>query len=35
VDTPGRSDLEFESWINGIGHFLSSRKKARLAYVPD
>jgi len=35
VDTTGRSDLEFESWVNGIGHFLSSGKKARLAYVPD
>jgi peptidoglycan/xylan/chitin deacetylase (PgdA/CDA1 family) len=35
VDTSGRSDLEFESWLNGIGHFLSSRKKARLAYAPD
>jgi len=35
VDTSGRSDLEFESWVNGIAHFLSSRKRARLAYVPD
>ncbi len=35
VDTSGRSDLEFESWVSGIGHFLSYRKRARLAYVPD
>lgn len=35
VDTSGRSDLEFESWVNGIGHFLSAGKRARLAYVPD
>jgi peptidoglycan/xylan/chitin deacetylase (PgdA/CDA1 family) len=35
VDTTGRTDLEFESWVGGIGHFLSRRKRARLAYVPD
>lgn len=35
VDTGGRTDLEFESWVNGIGYFLSRRKRARLAYVPD
>ncbi len=35
VDTSGRSDLEFESWVNGIAHFLSSGKKARLAYAGD
>jgi peptidoglycan/xylan/chitin deacetylase (PgdA/CDA1 family) len=35
VDSTGRSDLEVESWANGIGHFLSSGKRARLAYVPD
>jgi peptidoglycan/xylan/chitin deacetylase (PgdA/CDA1 family) len=35
VDTSGRSDLEFESWVNGIGHFISTRKKARLAYAGD
>jgi len=35
VDTTGRSDLEFESWVNGIAHFLSSGKRARLAYRPD
>ncbi len=35
VDTSGRTDLEFESWVNGIGHFLSRRRRARLAYVPD
>jgi peptidoglycan/xylan/chitin deacetylase (PgdA/CDA1 family) len=35
VDTTGRTDLEFESWLSGVGHFLSRRKRARLAYVPD
>jgi peptidoglycan/xylan/chitin deacetylase (PgdA/CDA1 family) len=35
VDTGGRTDLEFESWVNGIGHFLSRRRRARMAYVPD
>ena len=35
VDTSGRSDLEFESWVNGIGHFVSAHKKARLAYAVD
>jgi peptidoglycan/xylan/chitin deacetylase (PgdA/CDA1 family) len=35
VDTSGRSDLEFESWVNGIGHFISAKKKARLAYAGD
>jgi len=28
VDTSGRSDLEFESWLNGVGHFLPRRKRA-------
>ena len=31
VDTTGRTDLEFESWLSGIGHFLSQRKRGRLA----
>lgn len=31
VDTSGRSDLEFESWVNGIGHFLSRRRPAYAA----
>ncbi|MGD1077526.1 MAG: polysaccharide deacetylase family protein [Candidatus Sulfotelmatobacter sp.] len=35
VDTIGRSDLEFESWACGIGHFLSRRKRGQLAYVPN
>jgi hypothetical protein len=35
VDTSGRTDLEFESWVNGIGYFLSRRRRARHAYVPD
>ncbi len=35
VDTSGRTDLEFESWVNGIAHFLSSGRKAKLAYAPD
>lgn len=35
VDTTGRTDLEFESWVSGIGHFLSRRKRGRLAVVGD
>lgn len=35
VDTSERTDLEFESWLTGVGHFLSGRKRGRLAYVPD
>jgi peptidoglycan/xylan/chitin deacetylase (PgdA/CDA1 family) len=35
VDTGQRTELEFESWINGIGHFLSRRRRARLAYAGD
>jgi peptidoglycan/xylan/chitin deacetylase (PgdA/CDA1 family) len=32
VDSSQRTELEFEAWINGIGHFLSRRRRARLAY---
>ena len=35
VDTSARTDLEFESWANGIGHFLSRHRRARHAYVAD
>jgi peptidoglycan/xylan/chitin deacetylase (PgdA/CDA1 family) len=35
VDTTGRTDLNFESWLTGVGHFLSTRKRARLAFIPD
>jgi hypothetical protein len=35
VDTTGRTDLEFESWVGGIGHFLSTRKRARLVVALD
>ncbi|HEY1658746.1 MAG TPA: polysaccharide deacetylase family protein [Candidatus Sulfotelmatobacter sp.] len=35
VDTTGRTDLEFESWVGGIGYFLSRRKRGRLAVVAD
>jgi peptidoglycan/xylan/chitin deacetylase (PgdA/CDA1 family) len=35
VDTSGRTDLEFESWLGGVGHFLSRRKRGRLAYIPE
>jgi hypothetical protein len=35
VDTSARTDLEFESWVCGIGHFLSRRKRARLAHPGD
>lgn len=29
VDTSGRTDLEFESWLAGVGEFLPSRTRAR------
>jgi peptidoglycan/xylan/chitin deacetylase (PgdA/CDA1 family) len=35
IDTSARTDLEFESWLSGVGHFLSQRRRARLAYVGD
>jgi peptidoglycan/xylan/chitin deacetylase (PgdA/CDA1 family) len=35
VDTTGRSELEFESWLGGVGQFLSTRKRAKLAYAAD
>jgi peptidoglycan/xylan/chitin deacetylase (PgdA/CDA1 family) len=35
VDTTGRSDLEFESWVNGVAHFLPGRRRARLDYLSD
>jgi peptidoglycan/xylan/chitin deacetylase (PgdA/CDA1 family) len=35
VDTTGRTDLDFESWLSGAAHFFSTHKRARLAYVPE
>jgi peptidoglycan/xylan/chitin deacetylase (PgdA/CDA1 family) len=35
VDTSERTDLEFESWLTGIGHLLSRRRRAALAYARD
>jgi peptidoglycan/xylan/chitin deacetylase (PgdA/CDA1 family) len=35
VDTSSRTNLEFESWLTGVGHFLSRRKRGRRAYAPD
>lgn len=35
VDTSARTDLEFESWLDGVGHFLSRRRRARHAYAGD
>jgi len=35
VDTSARTDLEFESWVTGVGHFLSRRRRAKLAYSSD
>ncbi len=34
VDTTGRSQLMFESWLAGVGQFISLGKRARLAYAP-
>ena len=35
VDTSGRTDLEFEGWLTGASQFISSGKKAPLAYRPN
>jgi peptidoglycan/xylan/chitin deacetylase (PgdA/CDA1 family) len=35
VDSSGRSDLEFESWVNGVGYFVSMRKLAHPSGTPD
>lgn len=35
VDTSARTGLEFESWLTGIGYFLSRRKRGRHAYVAE
>ena len=35
IDTTVRTDAEFESWLSGVGPFLTRRKLARLAYRPD
>jgi peptidoglycan/xylan/chitin deacetylase (PgdA/CDA1 family) len=35
VDTTGRTELDFESWLSGVAHFLSTHKRARLAYSAD
>jgi peptidoglycan/xylan/chitin deacetylase (PgdA/CDA1 family) len=35
VDTSGRTDLEFESWLTGVGEFLPRRKRTRNAHLSD
>jgi peptidoglycan/xylan/chitin deacetylase (PgdA/CDA1 family) len=35
VDTSARTDLEFQSWLDGVGYFLSRRRRARHAYAGD
>jgi peptidoglycan/xylan/chitin deacetylase (PgdA/CDA1 family) len=35
VDTMARTDLEFESWVSGVGSFLSRNKRGRHAYLAD
>lgn len=34
IDTPAQSDLEYESWLSGVGHILSRRRPARQKFVP-
>jgi len=34
VDTARRSDLDYESWLVGVGHILSQRRKSTQKYVP-
>jgi len=33
VDTSGRSGLDFESWLTGVGDLLAIRRPARQKYV--
>lgn len=35
VDTSGRTNLEFEGWVSGVSQFISSGRRAPLAYRPD
>jgi peptidoglycan/xylan/chitin deacetylase (PgdA/CDA1 family) len=35
VDTTGSTDLDFEGWATGVGHFLPSWKRRRLAHQSD
>ena len=35
IDTSGRTDLEFESWLSGVGHLLSRRSPGAFAYTAD
>lgn len=34
IDTPAQSDIEYESWLSGIGQMLSRRRPARQKFVP-
>jgi peptidoglycan/xylan/chitin deacetylase (PgdA/CDA1 family) len=34
VDTTGRSNIEYESWLSGVGHLLSRKKAATQKYLP-
>ena len=35
VDTSGRSELEFESWLSGVGSVVALRKAAAQRYTPE
>jgi peptidoglycan/xylan/chitin deacetylase (PgdA/CDA1 family) len=34
IDTPGQSEIEYESWLCGVGQMLSRRRPARQKFVP-
>lgn len=34
IDTPGRSQIEYESWLSGVGHMLSRKRAATQKFVP-
>jgi len=34
IDTPAQSEVEYESWLCGVGHLLSQRRPARQKFVP-
>jgi peptidoglycan/xylan/chitin deacetylase (PgdA/CDA1 family) len=34
IDTPSQSEIEYESWLSGVGHVLSRRRPSRQKFVP-
>ncbi len=34
IDTPGQSPIEYESWLSGVGHIVSRKRRAPQKFVP-